>query len=84
MRYAFQIFWCALVVASGCSSGSDRGTPDQEFARMNEDERIRMCTKYFRDAKTSCREGLQDESASTSYECLSVRIKLDRNCLAPR
>ncbi len=86
MRESRAIFLCSLfiVTLSGCVSGENRGTLDEEFARMSEDERVRICTDYYRDAKNYCREGLQDESASRSFECLSARMKIDRYCLTPR
>lgn len=84
MRHATAIVLCVLTAMSGCSTGSGSNALDEEFARMNEEERIEMCTRFFRDAKVSCREGLQDQAASQSYECLSARMKLDRYCVAPR
>ena len=86
MRESRAIFLCSLfvVTVSGCVSGENRETLDEEFARMSEDERVRICTDYYRDAKHYCREGLQDESASRSFECLSARMKIDRYCLTPR
>ncbi len=84
MRNAIGIVLCILTAASGCSMGSGSNTLDEEFARMNEDERMEMCTRFFRDVKVSCREGLQDQAASQSYECLSARMKLDRYCVAAK
>lgn len=84
MRYAFQFVTCALLVVPGCSSGAKFGAMDEEFARMSEDERVRMGTNFHRDTKVHCREGLQNESASQSYVCLSARMKLERFCLTPR
>ena len=84
MRHAIGIALCALTAVTGCSTRAGSHALDEEFARMNEDQRIEMCTRFFRDAKVSCREGLASQAASQSYECLSARMKLDRYCVAPR
>ena len=86
MRESLAIVLCSLFVVTliGCVSDEKRETLDEEFARMSEDERIHMCTNFYRDAKNYCREGLQDQSASRSFECLSARMKIDRYCLTPR
>ncbi len=86
MRESLAIVLCSLFVVtlSGCVSGEKRETLDEEFARMTEDERVRVCTNFYRDAKNYCREGLQNESASRSFECLSARMKIDRYCPTPR
>ncbi|MDH3315091.1 MAG: hypothetical protein OER43_04920 [Gammaproteobacteria bacterium] len=84
MKYAFQMILYALVVMSGCSSSTAYYPLDEEFARMSEDERIRVCTSYYRDAKVLCREGMQDPAASHSFDCLSARMKIERFCLSPR
>lgn len=68
----------------GCSSGEKRGALEDDFARMSENERGSMCTKLYRDPRASCREGLQNEFAARSYECLSARMKIDQYCLTPR
>ncbi len=84
MRVVLLILLCALIATSGCATDVKRGTLEEEFANMSEDERIRMCTNFYRDAKASCREGLQNESASQSYECLSARMQIERFCLSPK
>lgn len=84
MRAAFHVIALALLMASGCSSVDKRGALKEEFARMSEDERTRVCANLYRDAKISCREGLHDEFAFHSYECLSARMKIDQFCLTPR
>lgn len=84
MKYAFLMYLCGLVVMSGCASSTAFHPLDQEFARMSEDERVRTCTSYYRDAKAFCREGLQDPAASHSFDCLSARMKIERFCMSPR
>lgn len=84
MPYAFPMILSALVLMSGCSSGGMHRSLDEDFARLSEDERARMCTSYYHDAKVSCREGMQDATASHSFECLSARMKIERSCLSPR
>lgn len=74
----------ALVVISGRSSGTRYHPLDEEYARMSEDERIRTCTSYYRDAKVFCRDSLQDPAASHSFDCLSARMKIECFCLSPR
>ena len=80
------IVLCSLftVTLRGCVSGEKCETLDEEFARTSKDERVRMCTKFYRDARNDSREGLQDRSASRSFERLSARIKIDGYCLTLR
>ena len=86
MRETVATVLCGLLVVGlvGCASSEKRETLDEAFARMSEDERLRMCTNFYRDAKSYCREGMQDESASGSFECLSARMKIDKYCLTPK
>lgn len=81
MRDAFLIILYGLIMVTGCSSVEQRRALEKEFARMSGVERARMGTNFFRDAGISCPEGLHNAFASRSYECLSVRMKIDRFCL---
>jgi len=70
------------MVLTGCVSGPEKGPMDDTFSNMSTDERIEMCNKIYSDAKVACRESvLLDEASSSSYNCLSARMKLDRYCI---
>jgi hypothetical protein len=67
---------------TGCASGPKKGPMDDTFSNMSTDEHIEMCKKIDRDAKVACRESvLLDEASSSSFKCLSARMKLDRYCI---
>lgn len=72
----------SVMVLTGCASGPEKGPLDDAFSNMSTDEKIEMCNKIRRDAKVACRESvLLDEASSSSFKCLSARMKLDRYCI---
>lgn len=77
-----SIFLSALV--AGCASNPAERKADEEFAGMTTEQRISMCTRIYRDVRVACRDGLHDQKASQSLECLSAQLQLDRHCLIPR
>lgn len=71
-------------LAAGCASSSGESKADEEFAGMTTEQQISMCTRIYRDVRVACRDGLHDQKASQSMECLSAQLLLDRHCLTPR
>lgn len=71
-------------MTAGCASSDADRKLDEEFAGMTTEQRITMCTKIYRDARLACRDGLHDQKASRSMECLSAQLLLDRHCITPR
>ncbi len=70
-----------LGLVSGCASKSDGDKYDDGFSNMSTEQKMNMCTKIYRDARVACQDGLQNQQASRSMECLSAQLLLDRHCL---
>ncbi|MDX1512638.1 MAG: hypothetical protein R3174_02745 [Gammaproteobacteria bacterium] len=70
-----------ILLLPGCASDSDRDPYDEDIANMSAEQRMALCSRFYRDAKVACQDGLQDPQASRSMECMSAKILLDRHCL---
>ncbi len=73
-----------FIIVAGCSTDSEKRPINDEFSNMSTEQRIAMCKRLYKEARVVCQDGLQDQQASRSMECLSVQLKLDRNCVVAK